>query len=179
MRLNLVIFAALLCVGYALTVWFDQSALPPPPPLETAQKAIPSFSFKTLDGKTHNLTDFKDKTLIVNFWASWCAPCVEEFPRLLAAAHKFENHAVLIALSADINDKAITDFLHKMKIKGVAWESPNILIARDEADLAAKIFGTYKLPETFIIDPALQIRTKFIGADWTTQDLETAVKRVD
>lgn len=174
MRLNLALVLLMMLAGYSLTQYLDQ----PKAPAGQAIQHATDFSFRTMDGTAHKLSDFRGKIVILNFWASWCAPCVREFPTLLNAAEQNKGRAVLIALSYDLNDPAMMRFLETMKKKGHNWEKPHIYIARDDQDIAGKLFGTTQFPETFIIDGAGQIRDKFIGAGWDLSGLNASIKKL-
>jgi cytochrome c biogenesis protein CcmG, thiol:disulfide interchange protein DsbE len=170
MRLNLIVLAACLLGGYALALLFDNTTPPPPP----AAKTAPAFSFQDLNGEKHALEDFRGKTIILNFWATWCPPCIREFPVLVEIAHKYPDDVVLIALSSDTDDKIIAGFLKNRRIP----VGDNIHIARDRENISGTLFQTYRLPETFVIGDDLEIRRKFIGANWKPQDLEALVDKV-
>ncbi len=158
MRLNLLILFGIILTGLGLA--FLPGTIP------TAKHA-PGFSFTALDGKAHDLKDFKNKVVILNFWASWCAPCVKEFPRLIAAAKNNPN-VVLLALSSDMNEQAVKKFLKKQNF---SWKSPNIHIALDKNDVSGKLYKTFQLPETYIISPDQKIRAKLVGAEWNNETL--------
>ncbi len=62
----------------------------------------PAISLPDLDGKLHRLSDYRGRRLVLNFWASWCAPCVEEMPALDRIPHKFsENAPIVIGIAMD------------------------------------------------------------------------------
>jgi thiol-disulfide isomerase/thioredoxin len=116
--------------------------------------------FFDLGGKKHNLHDFKGKPVVLNFWASWCAPCVIEFPQMLKLAEKAGTGTVFLFLSLDEDKSAIERFLKEQK------QIPkNVVIGKDEDKKISRSFGTYKLPETYFIAPDLTVRDKIIGAN--------------
>lgn len=168
MRTNLIILAGIIIAVLVLTSIFDGFKPSAPPP----QNPAPGFSFTDLEGKNHSLKDFKNKTIILNFWATWCPPCVKEFPVLLQIAEKHKEKVVFIALSSDIDDGTIKKFLAAQKIKS----SGNIIIARDAANISGDLFQTFQLPKTFVIDQTGQIRAKFSGADWQPSELEAHIQ---
>ena len=174
---NILLFAALMAIGYGCMVYFDGSGAPPAPPVTPTERpaagqTAPDFTLKTLDGKTVRLADFRGKIVILNFWATWCPPCVKEFPTLLKIVGKYPDKIVLIAPSSDIDDKSLSAFLDKWN-----WKRPNAFIGRDaDQSITQKTFQTFKLPETFVIDREGRIREKFIGGDWDPAALESLIE---
>lgn len=188
MKLNIAIILIVGILTYALTLYLSENNIAPNvnevPDKSAIHKdvqdaeQIPDFTFTDINGKTHTASDFKGKIIILNFWASWCAPCIKEFPNLLTAADTYKDDAILIALSSDLDKKAITKFIKKMKSnQDLKFDTSNILIALDEDQkITAGKFSTFKLPETIIIDKNQTIRHKLIGADWDIDDLQKILK---
>lgn len=169
MRLNVLIIIGVALGIWGLTMLLDSGSVKQVPvPVNEATKNTPApdFEFTDMDGETHALSDFKGKVVILNFWATWCPPCIVEFPKLLQVAEAHKDKPVLIALSSDIEDAPVRRFVEKTKAEG-----ENIYIALDKTDITAKLFGTYKLPETLIIAPNQRIHSKLTGADWETEEL--------
>jgi cytochrome c biogenesis protein CcmG/thiol:disulfide interchange protein DsbE len=122
-------------------------------------KTVPDFTFTTIGGKTGALSDFKGRKVLLHFWASWCAPCLKEFPDLLAYAKK--EKVAVIALSHDTTDGAIERFIDKIKTP----LPQDFFIARDvEKKIAEDMYGTFKLPETYMIAPDGTLIEKISGA---------------
>lgn len=167
--LNIALFAAALLAGYGMTVYFD-SGEPAGKPVPAQVKSLPGFSFTDLEGRKHDLKDFTGKIIILNFWASWCAPCVQEFPALLRIARENKG-LVLIALSSDAREEDIQRFMRKQ-----TEPTPNVYIARDAEDVTLKLFGISRLPETIIADQKLQQRHKLVGAAWEEQELQKMIE---
>jgi thiol-disulfide isomerase/thioredoxin len=165
---NAALFLAVAALGYGLTIYFDTASMPAR--AKTEIKPLPGFSFTDLSGKTHKISDFKNKIVIVNFWATWCAPCVVEFPALLKIAADNKENVVLIALSSDANENDIKKFLQQQK-----KPAENVLIAHDREDVTLKIFGVTQLPETILTDRDLNIREKLIGAEWEPAMLQKII----
>jgi thiol-disulfide isomerase/thioredoxin len=172
-KLLLVLFILLLAIAY---VAWDLLRVPPAshpqPPEETAVRdtIAPNPTFTSLDNNTNHLHDFKGKVIILNFWATWCAPCVVEFPSLLELAALREEDIVLIALSVDAQRSSINPFLQKHQFEP---QSENVIIAHDPGKkISQDLFQTVLYPETFIIGPDLKIVQKIAGiADWTDKDI--------
>ena len=102
--------------------------------------------------------------VVLNFWASWCAPCLEEFPSLAALQHDMPGITVL-AVSFDQDPEAYARFLGRHPFP--------IRTALDTSGRSNQAFGTTRPPETYIIDPHGNIRRRFIGAqDWTSPEIE-------
>ena len=109
------------------------------------------------------LPDLKGKLLILNFWASWCQPCVEETPSLSQLAKDYAGRGVVVmAISVDSSEKAYRAFLEKYK--------PGFLTARDAR--IHRDYGTFVYPETYIIDSSGKVAQKIAeGADWSSPDV--------
>jgi thiol-disulfide isomerase/thioredoxin len=128
----------------------------------------PGFRVVADNGAVVGVPDFGGKVLVLNFWATWCPPCVEETPSLsqFAAAYK-DKGVVVLGLSVDRDEKAYRAFLRKYR--------PAFLTARDfrvHAD-----YGTYMYPETYIIDARGKVKLKIAeGADWNDPRLERFVE---
>lgn len=163
---------AILCVLMALTAaytWYDSgrdlsnaSSTPAAPVQGDAQQIAPDFPFTDIEGNKHNLSDFRGKVVVLNFWATWCAPCVSEFPQMIALAKDTRKQSVFLFISQDMDDPAITRFLKKYAPE----RSKNVIVARDEGmRIAQKSYQTFKLPETYLITPDGRIAEKIIGAD--------------
>jgi cytochrome c biogenesis protein CcmG/thiol:disulfide interchange protein DsbE len=120
----------------------------------------PDFSVTTDQGRKITATNFGGKVLVLHFWASWCAPCVEEAQPLNEFQKRVaDSGVVVLGISIDTNENAYRRFLTMNKI---AFET-----ARDpEGDISTS-YGTFKVPETYIIDRTGKVVQKFIGeGDW-------------
>lgn len=133
--------------------------------------AAPAFSIRTEDGHAVSQTDFGGKLLVLNFWATWCAPCIEEMPSLDQFYRQLKDSGVVV-LGVNTNDEdesAYRRFLQKAKL--------SFPIARDvEAEISAS-FGTFRYPETYIISRDGKVLQKIVGpADWSDTRLVSYVK---
>jgi thiol-disulfide isomerase/thioredoxin len=180
---NALIIAAIAALTFGLTVYFDHAAPPAAPqtaPQTAAAEGLPApdFSLKDRHGKSFKLSDFKGKAVILNFWASWCAPCVEEFPRLLELAGKNRENTVLLALSSDFEAPAMNRFLARMeKDHPDLMTLKTVVIALDpEAAVTQGLFQTHLLPETILIGPDGVMRHKIPGSNWSVDDMQALLK---
>lgn len=183
MWLNLLIACVIGGLTYGLTLYLDDGAPPPSAVivqqpgnsitmLETGEQT-PEFTFTTLAGKTQDIKDFKGKIILLNFWATWCPPCIAEMPSLLNIAKTHESDVVLIALSSDLDAESIKNFLRRIE---AAESAPNILIGLDEQSRVTQdIFKVFKLPETIVIDRDGMQHAKLIGANWEPEALEKII----
>jgi thiol-disulfide isomerase/thioredoxin len=120
--------------------------------------SAPAFTVVADSGATIGVPNFGGKVLVLNFWATWCPPCVEETPSLSQFAAQFKDKGVVVlALSVDRDEKVYRAFLNKYK--------PAFLTARDFTVHAD--YGTFMYPETYIIDARGKVQMKIPeGADW-------------
>ncbi len=132
--------------------------------------ALPDFSFTTITGESYNSTAFDGKVMIVNFWASWCAPCIYEFPMLLELAARFDDDAVVVFVSNDRDIADITRFMEQFERRESLHfdDYPNIYIFLDEdTQITRQLFGIYRLPETIITDRDHKMQRKLVGVNWS------------
>jgi thiol-disulfide isomerase/thioredoxin len=177
MRLNLVLLLVSVLGAGLLTFFLDQDRPLLSSSTEQQQIARPEFqvapdiTFKTLDGKTASLASFKGTPVILHFWASWCAPCVAEFPALLRMAQKNQKKVIILAISTDRSPEKIQNFLKKQATRPPS----NMMVIWDEHKILTEdVFQTFKLPETIILDRAGKMIRKEAGqTDWLSPDLET------
>ncbi len=124
-----------------------------------AGDSAPGFTITADNGRAVSLPNFGGKILILNFWATWCAPCVQETPSLSRLAQEFAGKGVVVlGVSVDKDPKAYQNFLQKYQ--------PAFLTAR-ELNLHED-FGTFMYPETYIIDANGKVLKKIAEAvDWS------------
>lgn len=131
----------------------------------------PSFAVVTRDGKTIGPDQFGGKLLMVNFWATWCPPCIEETPALNALHQRFHDKGLtLLGISVDQDEKAYDQFVERFRI--------GYQVARDpDADIAVD-YGTFKYPETYIIDKNGRVIEKLISSGWSVEDLAKRLEAI-
>ena len=175
MRLNILLLCVAILVGAGVTFWLDDSH-----PINetissqsesadaTQSSPVPDFSFTDLNGNKHQIKDFRGKGVLLNFWATWCAPCVIEFPKLITVAEEHTD-IVVVALSSDVSDDNIHRFLAKNK-----KPPKNFIIVRDiKRKITSDIFNTYKLPETQIVNASGVMVKKIVGdTDWDSSEMK-------
>jgi cytochrome c biogenesis protein CcmG/thiol:disulfide interchange protein DsbE len=129
-----------------------------------AGKKAKDFSME-LNGKPAHLSDFRNKVVVLNFWASWCPPCVEETPGLIALQQRIApRNGVVLGVSIDEDPQAYEKFLREHQINFPTLRDPSKKIPAD--------YGTAMWPETYIIDRNGVIVRKIIGPqDWNSPDM--------
>ena len=133
-----------------------------------AGDTAPSFNITADNGHTVSVPNFKGKLLVLNFWASWCGPCIEETPSLTKFAQDYADKGVVVlGISVDQDEKAYKNFLQKYQ--------PGFLTVRDSK--IHEDFGTFMYPETYIIDAQGKVLLKIAeAANWTDPKIADFVK---
>jgi len=124
----------------------------------------PDFTVQDSDHKV-TLSEFRGQVVVLNFWATWCAPCVEEMPSLVEMQKRLRPKGItVLAVSIDVDAAAYHKFLKDYRADFVA--------VRDEAQKSPELYGTHGWPETYIIDRTGIVRRKFIGpVQWTSPEI--------
>lgn len=186
MKINLLILAALCLLGAGGNMLFHRTPAGSPPqvaatmpqPASPARKA-PDFTTTAINGRTISLSALSGKTVILNFWATWCPPCVVEFPVFLDVAAKYPDDVVLIALSSDHDEAAVRRFVDKMSAQRTAPVlQPNVLIAIDRGKvITTDLYQSILLPETVIIGPSGDMVAKLPYAVTEISEIERLLPR--
>lgn len=178
MRVNLVILALTALAVIGATLLLDNRTTAPEIAVagesETAREALPDLAFTDIKGATRTFTGLQGKVVIVNFWTSWCAPCIVEMPQLLDIARNNPDGVVLILISADFEKSAAIGFFDTRKLAVPA----NAVIVWDEGKRISKdAFGTVRYPETILVDRNGIMRHKIAGAiDWTAPGIRSDIE---
>jgi thiol-disulfide isomerase/thioredoxin len=134
-----------------------------------AGKTAWDFSLE-IAGKPGHLTDLKGKVVVLNFWASWCPPCVEETPALNRLQKHIESRkGVILGVAADEDPAAYEKFLRDQGVIFPTYRDPS---TKDNHSPIAQTYGTSMYPETYIIDRKGKIARKFIGfQQWDSPEM--------
>lgn len=124
----------------------------------------PNFTVQDAERRI-TLSDFHGQVVVLNFWATWCPPCVEETPSLVSMQGRLKDKGVtVLGVSVDADGDAYRKFIKDHSI--------NFLTVRDIDQKSNNLYGTFKFPETYIIDRNGIVRRKFIGAvDWNSREV--------
>jgi len=135
-----------------------------------AGKTAQDFALQ-LDGKPARLSDLRGKVVVLNFWGSWCPPCVEELPSLIALQqHISSRNALVLGVAADEDPARFTQFLRDHGVNFPTYRDPGT--NEDHRSPIALNYGTSMYPETYIIDRRGKIARKIIGPqDWNSAEM--------
>jgi len=143
------IAALLVALGWVI-VWSMQEHI------VVAGDTAPNFTITTSAGDQISPRNFGGRVLVLNFWASWCPPCVEEAPSLNEFAKTLKDSGVVVlGVSVDRNAQAYANFIKRF---GVTYPT-----ALDPDEKLSYRYGTYKLPESYIIDHNGKVVRKYAG----------------
>jgi peroxiredoxin len=130
---------------------------------------FPDFEEKDLDGKPISPSKLKGKVLLVDFWATWCGPCVRELPNVLKAYEKHHDKGFeIIGISLDDNEAKLKNFI---KDRNMSW--PQYFDGKGWENKLAQKYGIQSIPATFLLDG----EGKIIGRDLRGENLEEALAK--
>jgi thiol-disulfide isomerase/thioredoxin len=167
---NLLLVVLVLGAIGVMGFWPDS----PPAPVAASDEArvypaVPDFSFTPLGQDSPvSIRSLAGKTVLLNFWASWCVPCRVEFPQFVALARRFPETLVILAVSVDSKAADRDKFLEEM------GERPHNLVIIPDPDriIAQDLFQTLRYPETIIIGPDQTLRDKVAGVvEWEGDEM--------
>jgi peroxiredoxin len=150
-------FAALVVVFFAMPMYRQGEPT-------VAGKTAQDFPTE-IAGKPGHLSDLRGKVVVLNFWATWCPPCVEETPALNKLQKYIESRGgVVLGVSVDEDPAAYEKFLKEQGINFPTFREPTRKLALD--------YGTPVFPDTYVIDRKGKIARKFFGPQqWDSPDL--------
>jgi peroxiredoxin len=135
--------------------------------------AAPNATLKLLSGETRTLADYKGKVVVLDFWATWCAPCLYTMPKMIQFYNRHRSQNVeVIGVAVDVSSRAeVEQFVKEMEV--------NYPIAVDSEAVVKGVYGIKNLPTLFVIDKKGHIVLRLEGYDPqnTMQMLEDAVQR--
>ncbi|MBI3584865.1 MAG: TlpA family protein disulfide reductase [Nitrospinae bacterium] len=133
----------------------------------------PYFTLQDIKGSAVSLGVLKGKVVYINFWASWCPPCKEEFPELNKLAEKYnDSDFIILAVNVDKVKSNMDDFLSKMPLP-----SKNMIILVDPKAAVVSSYNARAMPTSFIVDKEGVIRYMHLG--FNENDPEKWVKEVE
>ncbi len=128
-------------------------------------KKIDPFLILDSNGKEKLISNTDGKIILLNFWATWCPPCIKEIPALLKLKQKYKNDLDIFFISVDFNfDKTVPKFLKKNNFEKLS-------VFNDEKLLISKKFEVKIMPTTIVVDKSFRKVSKVSGyVDWLSKD---------
>lgn len=121
---------------------------------------VPGFTLPDLEGREHQLADYRGRVVVLNFWATWCPPCVDEMPSLQRLHRALSDEGLsVLALSVDERFSDIVEFRDEYDL--------TFTLLHDNGRKVSRAYQTFKYPETYIVDRAGRLKSKVVGPrDW-------------
>ena len=137
--------------------------------LEVGMQA-PDFTLRNLNGNLEGLSEFKDQVVVLNFWATWCAPCLEEMPAFERIYRRYRSQGLaVIAVSLDKGDTSKVE-------KFVDEHSLTFPVLLDLDGIAERIYPSFTIPFTYVIDKKGRIAARVDGAkNWSSNETFAAL----
>jgi peroxiredoxin len=133
----------------------------------------PRFSLRNLKGNMESLDDHLGKVIVVNFWATWCVPCVKEMPSFENLYRRYRSQGLtLLAVSLDKGDSSkVQEFADKHKL--------SFPILLDTKGVAEKLYPSFSIPFTYVIDKQGRVVARVDGAkNWESSETFEAVEHL-
>jgi len=164
-------FIVLVVAGLILGVYvmLRHSGHPPAPAAATpVLRAVPDLALTDLNGTQFHIANYKNKVVLVNFWAAWCTPCADEIPQFIALQKKYQDQGLqIIGFSVDDDAQELHNFYNKYQV--------NYPVIPSDLRIADAFGGVLGLPTTFLIGRDSRIHGKHNGAtDFATLEEEVA-----
>jgi len=150
----LLLVIALCAIILIFAIWNNRPTIAPH--TEAGAELAPDFTLKALDGTPLKLSDYRGKVILLDFWATWCAPCQEEIPRFVEWQSKYRDRGLqVIGLSMDDSPESVQKFSREFRM--------NYPIALGTQDVASKYGGIFGLPVNIVIGRDGKIKAKHLG----------------
>jgi thiol-disulfide isomerase/thioredoxin len=132
--------------------------------------AAPALELADLDGAMHRLSEYRGKTVLVNFWATWCEPCRAEMPSIERLRKSMEGKPfAVLAVNVGESSRVARDYAEKLPV--------NFAVLLDRDGRVTRSWGARILPASYVIGPDGAIRYSYLGElDWSGSDVRTRIE---
>ena len=160
----LVLLIVLIAIGLFVRSCQEES-IGPTPLSQLEEFGASDFQLPDVtNGQLVSLSEFRGSITIVNFWATWCSPCVEEFESMLKLVDRFQGQVKILAISMDENKKDIINFMKAFEVS-----TSDLIVLHDLGQNLAKKWGTEMLPESYILNRDHKLIKKIAStANWSS-----------
>jgi len=149
----------------------DSEPPSPSPPVADKELLAADFQLQNLDGQTVSLSDFRGKPVLLNFWASWCGPCVYEMPFIQQVHEEWaERGLVVLAVNQGESLSRVNKFLEDRNL--------SIPVLLDTNNAVGQKYRVVGIPTTYLIDEDGVIKGKKVGTFMSKGELEEYVKLI-
>lgn len=131
----------------------------------------PPFNLKALEGLTIDLSDFKGRFVVLNFWATWCVPCIKEMPEFQKAHESLSPNVQIIGINLAESKEKIGEFVETYRL--------SFPVLMDEYGNVSQEYEVLHLPVTYFISPDGVIRDKIFGGGITQKMIEARIDQLD
>lgn len=131
----------------------------------------PPFNLKALEGQTIDLSDFKGRFVVLNFWATWCVPCIKEMPEFQKAHESLSPNVQIIGINLAESKEKIGEFVETYRL--------SFPVLMDEYGNVSQEYEVLHLPVTYFITPDGIIRDKIFGGGITQKMIEARIDRLN
>jgi thiol-disulfide isomerase/thioredoxin len=157
--------------GLAAEPWpAARGAEPPPRFIPWKEPVAPPLALRDPAGRLHALGDYRGRAVLVNFWATWCDPCLDEMPSLQRLAERLADRPfAVLAVNYGESSGKVREFLSRMGV--------GLTALLDPGQQAARAWGVRVLPASFLVGPDGRVRYGVIGElDWASPEAERVVR---
>ena len=142
-----------------------------PEPIATVGKPAPDFQLQNLDGQSITLSKLKDKPVLINFWATWCRPCVSEMPYIQEIYEEWSGKGLIVlAINMGESSSKVEQFLQDHNL--------SLPVLLDTKQVVARRYNIRGIPTTFFIDKDGIIQVKVIGAFPNKEAIENRLSKI-
>jgi peroxiredoxin len=145
---------ALCAILLIFAIWKSRPTITPR--TKAGAELAPDFTLKALDGTALRLSDYRGKVILLDFWATWCAPCQDEIPLFVELQSKYRDRGLqVLGLSMDDSPEPVKKFVRKFRM--------NYPVAIGTQEVASQYGGIFGLPVNIVIGRDGKIKAKHLG----------------